>query len=458
MASISNDPNGRRRIQFVGADGKRKPIRLGKVSSRYAESVKVKIEDLVSAAITSHAPADETSRWLTGLDDVLYSKLANVGLVRPRGSATLGPFTRNYIDGRTDIKPSTRTNLDRARTYLLSVFPEDKPLRDVTAGDAEDFRVHLIGEGKAENTMRRAVGRARQFFTAARKRGLIQVNPFDGISVAVRTNHARFHYISRNDAQKVLDACPDAEWRLVFALARFGGLRCPSEVLALTWADVNWEHSRIRVPSPKTEHHEDGASRTIPMFPELREHLLVVFENAAPGTEYVITRYRGSNTNLRTQLQRIIRKAGLEPWPKLFQNLRSTRETELAERFPMHTVCKWIGNSQPVAAKHYLQVTDEHFERAISGDELIDAEAAHNAAQKAHETGGTPQKAARSRNAESAVSSRDCDDLPELSTACKTRRMPRRGLEPPRDINPTSTSSWRVCQFRHLGRCAERRV
>ena len=35
--------------------------------------------------------------------------------------------------------------------------------------------------------------------------------------------------------------------------------------------------------------------------------------------------------------------------------------------------------------------------------------------------------------------------------------VPRRGLEPPRDINPTSTSSWRVCQFRHLGggECAQ---
>ena len=61
---------------------------------------------------------------------------------------------------------------------------------------------------------------------------------------------------------------------------------------------------------------------------------------------------------------RIIRKAGLRPWPKLFQNLRSTRESELAETFPMHVVCAWIGNSQPVAAKHYLQITDEHFEQA----------------------------------------------------------------------------------------------
>ena len=31
----------------------------------------------------------------------------------------------------------------------------------------------------------------------------------------------------------------------------------------------------------------------------------------------------------------------------------------------MHVVCRWIGNSQPIAAKHYLQVTDDHFEKAL---------------------------------------------------------------------------------------------
>ena len=39
------------------------------------------------------------------------------------------------------------------------------------------------------------------------------------------------------------------------ALSRYGGLRCPSEHLALKWSDVDWDKSRIRVPSPKTEHH-----------------------------------------------------------------------------------------------------------------------------------------------------------------------------------------------------------
>lgn len=78
-------------------------------------------------------------------------------------------------------------------------------------------------------------------------------------------------------------------------------------------------------------------------------------------------------------MKRIIHKAGLKPWPRLFQNLRSTRETELTESFPLHVVTAWIGNSQLVARKHYLQVTDEHFARAAQN-------AAHEAQKEAQQT------------------------------------------------------------------------
>ncbi|MBN2023296.1 MAG: site-specific integrase, partial [Pirellulales bacterium] len=179
----------------------------------------------------------------------------------------------------------------------------------------------------------------------------------------------------------------DAQWRLLFALSRFGGLRCPSEHLGLRWRDVDWAGGRITVHSPKTEHHEGGASRQIPIFPELRPYLEEVWDQAEPGDEYVITRYRNDNANLRTQLERILYKAGLKPWPKLFQNLRSTRQTELAETYPMHVVCEWIGNSQAVAAKHYLQVTDEHFAHATRNPTPNRArKAVRNPVQQAHET------------------------------------------------------------------------
>ena len=32
---------------------------------------------------------------------------------------------------------------------------------------------------------------------------------------------------------------------------------------------------------------------------------------------------------------------------------------------PMTAICSWIGNSKPVAAKHYLKVTDEDFTKAL---------------------------------------------------------------------------------------------
>src|SRR5687767_6032844 len=68
------------------------------------------------------------------------------------------------------------------------------------------------------------------------------------------------------------------------------------------------------------------------------------------------------------QLHRIIRKAGLTPWPRLFHNLRATRQTELNEQFPAHVVCAWIGNTEKVAQNHYLQVTDDQRERLVRRD------------------------------------------------------------------------------------------
>lgn len=94
----------------------------------------------------------------------------------------------------------------------------------------------------------------------------------------------------------------------------------------------------------------------------------MAFLNNIALPHYAGTRYRDRNSNLRTQLERIIQRAGLKPWPKLFQNLRSTRETELAETYPIHVVCAWIGNTEKNAAKYYLQVTDEHFRQAATAE------------------------------------------------------------------------------------------
>lgn len=424
MASIARDKRGNRRILFVAPDGKRPTIRLGKVSQRAAEAVKFRVEQLLAAKLTGHALEADTAQWVNELEPALSDKLARVGLIpKPQSkTATLEAFLNDYVDGRSDIKARTVVRLKQAGRKLIECFGADRRLRDFTTGDADKFRLWLVGQELAENTVRRLCGRAKQFFRAAMRRKLVAENPFADLVSAVRGNPSRFYFVTRNEAAKVLDACPDAEWRLLFALSRFGGLRCPSEHLSLRWGDIDWANNRVRVPSPKTEHIEGKESRIIPLFPELREHLEAVFEQAEPGTEYVITRYRGGNVNLRTQLERIIRRAGLTPWGKPWQNLRSTRETELMESYPAHVVCGWIGNSEAVARKHYLQTTDEHFERAIR----VDDEAAQKAAQSAH--AGT-----RGESHEPKPAQKKTPVLPGLATSCDylpQRTVPLRGVEP----------------------------
>ena len=64
-------------------------------------------------------------------------------------------------------------------------------------------------------------------------------------------------------------------------------------------------------------------------------------------------------------LKSLAKRAGLTPWPDLFQTLRRSCETELAMTFPQHAVSAWLGHSEAVSRAHYLQVPDELFDRAV---------------------------------------------------------------------------------------------
>lgn len=373
MASISTEKaTGRKSIQFTGPTGKRQTLRLGKITKRQAEFVCVRVERILNSRTTGVPLDEDTAKWVGGLDSVMRTKLSALGLVGALACQQLGPFLEAYRKSRSDVKSSTRLTWTRATKHLLAHFGPETDLRLITPERAANFRQSLKEKGLADNTVRRTTGLCKQFFAAALKQELIQVNPFLGLPSVVTANPSRFHFITRQDAQKVLESCPDDEWRLIFALSRFGGLRCPSEHMALAWEDIDFETGRFVVHSSKTEHHVHGAEREVPIFPELAPLFALVRDQAPPEAKFVITRYRASNVNLRTQLTRILGKAGMKPWPKLFQNLRSSCETDLVEHFPVHVVTKWLGNSVSVAQKHYLQTTEEHFRAAI-GDAKSDA-------------------------------------------------------------------------------------
>ncbi len=369
MGSL-NSINGTYRITF-GLHGKRVTIYTGKMGPREAERLRDKVKEL--ARIKERNGRIEESenilKWVsTIIGTKLHTKLVNVGLLETVKDTQLGSFCEAYIASRTDIKQQTRINLLSSKRMLVEHFGADKDLRAITPAHVSEFKAALMTR-YANATTGRTLRRGRQFFAHAVDAGILNRNPFDKLKIPNQTNPSRLFFVDRETCQKVLETCPNLQWRLIFSLARFGGLRVPSELISLQWNDVLWSQKKIKVPSPKTEHIEGKDHRWVPLFPEIIELLRQAFDIAKDGEQFIFPRTITGAVNLRKGLTSIIKKAGLSPWPKLFQNLRASRETELCQNFPLHVASKWIGNTPTVAMGHYLQVIDSDWEKATTTTE-----------------------------------------------------------------------------------------
>ncbi len=124
------------------------------------------------AGITWDGP---TAEWVANLGDELAAKLARLGLIPTRESSTLKRFLDQYVESRADVKESTSTVYGHTRRNLIDYFGADKPLRAITSGDADQWRLWLVSHEKlTPNTVRRRSGIAKQFCNRSRGgRGLV---------------------------------------------------------------------------------------------------------------------------------------------------------------------------------------------------------------------------------------------------------------------------------------------
>lgn len=377
-------------LRFV-LNNHEKEINLTGLKAKDCQTWLHHVELLISAKILGTAPPVATLNWATALGDKMYKKLVGklkdgewtIGLLPPRVAVVaaqvrepmqLLTFCDKYIRKHTGAKKDgTIAVYQQAVDNMLTHFGKTKAIDTITVGDANDFRLWLVkgkdagGAGLCENTARKRCQVAKQIFADASDHNLC-TNPFAKMKgLASLEDRSRDFQVSKELAEQVLAVLPDVQWRAIFALNRYGMLRCPSEVCTLRLNDVDWERDEITVYSPKTEHHDGKSSRTIPIFAELRSYLLDAAEQAEVGQVFVVGKY-AKYKNLGSIFHRILRANGLPVWAKPFHNGRASRENELLEVFPIHVVSRWVGHSVEIAAKHYHRVLPEHYARAV-GDE-----------------------------------------------------------------------------------------
>jgi integrase len=441
MASITTDQNGNRRLQFKAPDGRRQTIRLGQVTKKVADQVRYHVEEII-AARTANVPLNpSTAQWVTTLSDTMSERLAVAGLVKRQERVELGQWLDHFVEIRKDVKPATKTNWGHTVRNLKEFFGEEKDPREINLAEAEQFKQYLIGLKLKSATVSKRLQNAKMFFRRMTKEKIISENPFDDVKYYHANDKKKNAIIDRKLYDRIMEAMPDIQWRAIVALARIGALRCPSEVLSLRWKDIDWPDGWMNVRSPKNEHHPGREVRQVPLFAELRKILTEARELAPKGTKYVIwkTELRSGiqgprgwqNGNLRGRFNHFLQSSGIPQITKPFQSMRSSRENEMVEEYPLKCVVDWVGHDIKVAAKHYLDSTSgEHHQKAVLGHEKVTQNPTHTVTERGR---NKVQAADRQENkkAASAYTAIPCGVIPGGAISAHPQEVGDEGLEPP---------------------------
>lgn len=298
----------------------------------------------------------------------MADKIALAGLIasrEPEPAVKLGPRLASWLASRrSNFKPGSLISWGQVVSALTKFLGADCSIVAVTPEQAEGFRQSMLAAGLRATTISKRLQHARMSFNHAKRQGLVERNPFEFVRHRSGDASERRAYVPTGELLRVFEFAPNTTWKLLIALNRFAGLRVPSEALSLRSRDVDWERGRLTVPSPKTQHLAGRGYRVIPLFPEVRPFLEAAWDQAPEGAEYVIPeKYRRraqgpvdwANANLRTRLEKVIRRAGLETWPRLWHLMRASCETDLARKFPLAVSAKWLGNTQAVAMRHFVE-------------------------------------------------------------------------------------------------------
>lgn len=401
MATIIQKKNRTIEIRFTDADGEKRSIYPGKIAKRAAQTIGGNIDHIVGRQVVGAEPDHEVAQWLARIAETsgkLYAKLVKHGLAPPRHAdqvepeselaPTLKEWTDQYVRNHPG-KTGTIEQLEITARSLCKKIGGERRIDDITPGDAEDYRKWLQTKGNerkkyktglATGTVRRRIGRSKQFFNAAIKHKIITENPFAEEASATTGNPERLVMVPAGWIEACIRKAPCEDWRIILAFARYAGMRS-HEARIQKWEDIDLANNVMLVRS-----HKSPPVRRCPIFPELRPHLLRAREMSPEGAVFVQTRY-GHADNILTTLKRIVTRAGLVPWKKPMQNMRATRETELLAHYPAKDVTSWLGNSPAVANNHYAMVMQASFDRAVvEGAKIIGVTTTPPAATREPET------------------------------------------------------------------------
>ena len=356
----------------IHAKGERYVVWIGTLTVRQQREYDRHVQSIVDSFKVGASPEPECLRWFDTVPDRIRDKFVAWGMLPPSQRRTLTPeqrtvegWTRLFIDELANAKPRTKINYDQARTWLLKTVDGKRDIGAVTQGDMRRWQASMTA--LVMSTRNKHVKRVKTMFAGAVEDGVLASSPAAILKEErsqKRIDRSRQFFVDAAMTEKVIRKLPDTNWKMLFCLMRFQGLR-RHEVFAIDWKHIDWETNELTVPADTKT-----GWRTMPIFPETLKYLQDADLVAEAGEKVI--RWKGSQESVTELLRKRVVDAVGECWQKPCQQLRSTRRTELDVVFPPHVVNEWLGHDSATAEKHYQQVTPEHLHRAAMMRTVVD--------------------------------------------------------------------------------------
>ena len=286
-------------------------------------------------------------------------------------------------------------------THIKPYFEERKfTFNDMTPKNISEFYEYLskhgnkrTGEGLATATIKKIASVVKLSLADARVNGLIELNPAVDLKVprVKGQKQVKKVYMTKEEAQKVLDAFKDDPIQPIVYMALFYGLR-KSEVLGLKWENVDFEENTFEIKStlvknitiiesdkPKTEE----SNAVFQMLPQVRKILLgrkaeqdeyrQIYGNTYKEKGYVFChpdgRYYRPDGFTRS-FQRKLKNAGLPPMR--FHDLRHSAASVLFDLgWDIEKIKNWLRHRDiETTSNIYTHISKER--KKLMAEELED--------------------------------------------------------------------------------------
>ncbi len=281
-------------------------------------------------------------------------------------SVTFREAAQRYMEwyrAKTGARESTVKTHEYRVNILVEYFGKYQ-LHSITYFTVEHYKKKRLEDGVSKETVNKELTILKSIYNRAKELGLFS-GEIPKIEKFKNTYREEVRYLTKEEAQRLIDACPD--WfKPVVIFALNTGLRA-GEIFSLKWENVDFENRQIYIEPTYTKTKK---VYKIPLNDTAYNLLLELYKNRKPHG-YVFTNSRGEpysvdHKGYRKVFKTACKKAGLKNLR--FHDLRHTFASWVAMKSKdIYAVQKLLHHSDLSMTRRYAHLTDDYLREVVNG-------------------------------------------------------------------------------------------